>query len=262
MHLAEVLARDWGYLVQQRKQPIKKCLFCVQWDTAEVVTVSFLWETWSSGHLHALTWPSVLTNRLTTASSDLYSLVAVMSDNVGSDDRGYGDLAKKLFKPNRQLPLNDQCQRVLFLFSFFLFIGQCNVWKYVTVLHIFSCITSEFPWCGQPKPNSELWEVLCKYYLPQMTRQTFLLLMLWSDKQPQAILFTVYFSLLNGRLMLWLIDLSGSQWSCNSTVLWWEHQIMQKNLTLLTLCCKEDPWLKHEALLCLRLIHLFPLCCT
>lgn len=166
MHLAEVLARDWGYLVQQRKQPIKKCLFCVQWDTAEVVTVSFLWETWSSGHLHALTWPSVLTNRLTTASSDLYSLVAVMSDNVGSDDRGYGDLGKKQFKPNRQLPLNDQCQRVLFLFSFFLFIGQCNVWKYVTVLHIFSCITSEFPWCGQPKPNCALRSVVQVLFAP------------------------------------------------------------------------------------------------
>lgn len=52
-------------------------------------------------------------------------------------------------------------------------------------------------------------DLLCKYYLPRMTRGTFLLLLVWSNKQPRAIPFTVYFSLLNGRLMLWLTDLSG-----------------------------------------------------
>lgn len=46
------------------------------------------------------------------------------------------------------------------------------------------------------------YELLGKYYFPQMTRQTFLLLLVRSDKQPQAIPFTVYFSLLNGRRML------------------------------------------------------------
>lgn len=67
-------APGWGFLAEapsrsaQRRKwshlKKKKSLFCVQWHTAEVVTVTFLWGRRSRGHLHALTWPSVLTSSI------------------------------------------------------------------------------------------------------------------------------------------------------------------------------------------------------
>lgn len=139
MHLAEVLAWSWGCSAQQRKQLVKKCLFCVQWDTAEVVTVSFLSETWSGDHLHALTWPSVLTDRMMTASSDLYSFVSVMSDNVGSDGEVHirFEWEKGLRKIDNISGKSRVTECTAVIFPVQHQIMWDNVWKYVTFfLHI------------------------------------------------------------------------------------------------------------------------------
>lgn len=65
MHLAQGLWHQPSGKVQQRKQPMKTCLFCVQWDAAEREACVVQRR---ESHLHGLTWPWVRTDRLKKCS--------------------------------------------------------------------------------------------------------------------------------------------------------------------------------------------------
>ena len=211
MHLAEVLARGSGLfspaaetadvkknacsVCSETQLRWRQCHSCQGLEAVAICTPSLGPQFWLTGR--------------GPHSQIFILLAAVMWDNVSGDGQRKGDLTRTLFffcfffEGKKSLP-NERAQRAVLLPT-----QDNEMCESAGPFCIFFMFPTRVALMRSTPAQTVHRELLRKYYPSQMTRQ--MLRSFWCGLTENSLgPFTVHLSLLNGRLVLWVTDLSAS----------------------------------------------------